>query len=312
MGARRMRQTTHLYFATVAAGLAMSCALPYATRASLDLNGFQEVSPPHIAFEMPPAAPVEFLTFPRGISNLKTGWHPIDLPMTTPQGFFTLSKNLDKKTGWTGASVPIVASKQPAQRATVENRGHEVFRTSPNQIGNVDRLVFDKPVLAPVAFVRFCARYQEDCKISPMGSDRTPIPLTKARWTELAKVNQDVNRAIQPEANLGGVMGEEWLVAPRQGDCNDYAVTKRHELLARGWPSHSLLLTEVVIASGEHHLVLVVRTSEDDFVLDNLSDHVRSASLIEYEWVRAQRVENPRFWAAINVARAGRVAMNSR
>jgi predicted transglutaminase-like cysteine proteinase len=172
-------------------------------------------------------------------------------------------------------------------------------------------IVFNKPVLAPVAFVRFCVRYQEDCKVSPRGSDRAPIPLTKARLVELAKVNQHVNRAIKPETNLGGVMGEVWLVAPHQGDCTDYAVTKRHELLARGWSSHSLLLTEVVVASGEHHLVLVVRTSEGDFVLDNLNAHVRPISQIAYGWVRAQQIENPKFWAKIHVVRANRVALNS-
>jgi predicted transglutaminase-like cysteine proteinase len=308
-----MRQTTHLYIATVTVALAMSCALPYATRASLDPNGFHEVvSPPRTIFEMPSAAPVEFLAFPRGTTNLKTGWQSIDLSAITLQGFLALSKDLHKETAWPIVSGPVVISRRPARPATIERRGHETVRTSPLQVGNVDRLVFNKPVLAPVAFVRFCARYQEDCKVSPAGSDSTPASLTKARWTELAKVNQDVNRAIQPAANLGGVTAEEWLLAPHRGDCNDYAVTKRHELLARGWPSHSLLLAEVVIASGEHHLVLVVRTNEDDFILDNLTDDVRSVSLIEYEWVRAQRVENPRFWAAVNMTRAGRVAMNSR
>jgi predicted transglutaminase-like cysteine proteinase len=296
-----MRQTSHLSVATVAVALAMLCALPYATRASLGPNELREVSPPRISFEMPAAAPVEFLAFPRGMTNLKIGSQSIDLSMITLQGFLTLSKNLHKETAWPSLSVPVVP----------ESRGHKTFRASPHQVGNVDRLVFNKPVLAPVAFVRFCARYQDDCKISPAGSDRTPITLTKVRWAELVKVNQDVNRAIHPEANFGGVTDEEWLVAPHRGDCNDYAVTKRHELLVRGWPSHSLLLTEVIIASGEHHLVLVVRTSEDDFVLDNLTHDVRSISLIDYEWVRAQRVENPRFWAAINMARAGRVAMNS-
>ena len=308
-----MRQTTHLYLATVAAALAMSCALPYATRASLDPNGFNEVSAPRIGSEMPPAAPVEFLTFPRRLANLNTAWQSLDLTMTMPQDFYALSKNLDKETGWPSTVPPIIASRPPAQRATTSSQGHETFRTSPNQNANVDRIAFNKPVLAPVAFVRFCARYEADCQASPMGSDRAPIPLTKARWAELAKVNQDVNRTIQPEANLAGVMAEEWLVAPRRGDCNDYAVTKRHALLARGWPSHSLLLTEVVIASGEHHLILVVRTSEDDFVLDNLSAQVRPVSQIDYEWVRAQQIENPKFWSKINVVRADRVvAMNSR
>lgn len=172
-------------------------------------------------------------------------------------------------------------------------------------------IAFNKPVLAPVAFVRFCMRYQGDCKVSPMGSDQIPVVLTKARLAELSKINHDVNSSIRPQTNLAGVLGEQWLVGPHQGDCNDYAVTKRHKLLARGWPSHSLLLTEVVVASGEHHLVLVVRTSEDDFVLDNLSAHVRPVSQIAYKWVRAQQIENPKFWTKINVVRANRVALNS-
>jgi predicted transglutaminase-like cysteine proteinase len=87
-----------------------------------------------------------------------------------------------------------------------------------------------------------------------------------------------------------------WLVAPKAGDCNDYAVTKRHELLARGWPSRSLLLAEVVISSGEHHLVLVVRTRDSDLVLDNLNENIRHWSKTGYQWVRVQMPSNPKFW----------------
>jgi predicted transglutaminase-like cysteine proteinase len=45
---------------------------------------------------------------------------------------------------------------------------------------------------------------------------------------------------------------------PSSGDCNDYAVTRRHDLIARGWPARSLLLAEVITSWGEHHLVVVV------------------------------------------------------
>jgi predicted transglutaminase-like cysteine proteinase len=38
---------------------------------------------------------------------------------------------------------------------------------------------------------------------------------------------------------------------------------------------NSLLLAQVVIPSGEHHLVLLVRTRESDLVLDNLAENVR-------------------------------------
>ena len=148
-----------------------------------------------------------------------------------------------------------------------------------------------------MSFFRFCMRYPEDCKVRGVQSGEEPVTLTKERKAELAKVNRDVNRAITPHENDNGVMEEEWLVAPREGDCHDYAVTKRHELLARGWPSSSLLLAEVVVASGEHHLVLVVRTREEDVVLDNLNWNVRPVSQIHYQWVRAQQAGNPKFWS---------------
>jgi Bacterial transglutaminase-like cysteine proteinase BTLCP len=62
---------------------------------------------------------------------------------------------------------------------------------------------------------------------------RRNIILTEQRWTELTTVNREVNRDIIPQRNLGGILTEKWLVSPRSGDCHDYAVTKRHDLLAR-------------------------------------------------------------------------------
>jgi predicted transglutaminase-like cysteine proteinase len=97
------------------------------------------------------------------------------------------------------------------------------------------------------------------------------------------------------------VTQEEWLLSPRAGDCNDYAVSKRHRLIARGWPSRSLLLTEVVLSSGKHHLVLVVRTREDDFILDNLADDIRPVSQGRYKWFRGQQEKNPKLWSIVSV-----------
>lgn len=174
------------------------------------------------------------------------------------------------------------------------------------------RINFGTAALAPMAFIRFCMKYPRDCEIRRMAFRRRPVALTAVRKAELVVVNRDVNRAIRPRANNDGVMQEEWLVSPREGDCNDYAVTKRHELLARGWPSRSLLLSEVAIPSGEHHLVLVVRTREGDFVLDNMNANVRPVSQVPYQWIRAQQQKNPRFWSAINVIHAARVAMSTR
>jgi predicted transglutaminase-like cysteine proteinase len=128
--------------------------------------------------------------------------------------------------------------------------------------GQVQQLKLDGPALAPMAHARFCLRYPEDCQVRRMAFRPKKVTLTPKLWAELTKINTEINRSIIPEHQYENVAAEKWLISPARGDCNDYAVTKRHELLARGWPSRTLLLAEVVVASGEHHLVLVVRTSE--------------------------------------------------
>jgi predicted transglutaminase-like cysteine proteinase len=165
--------------------------------------------------------------------------------------------------------------------------------------GWAERIAFEAPTLAPMAHVVFCMRYPADCEVRHIAFRPRPVELTLERWNELRNVNAEVNRGIVPQANTEGLFGEKWLISPRAGDCNDYAVTKRHELLARGWPSRSLLLAEVVTSWGEHHLVLVVRTREGDYVLDNLIANIRPWSRTRYQWVKVQSPRAPRFWSTV-------------
>jgi predicted transglutaminase-like cysteine proteinase len=165
----------------------------------------------------------------------------------------------------------------------------------------LDRIKFNTPALAPMAHTRFCMHYQADCEVQGVDFRRRNIALTEERWKELTTVDRQVNRDIRPQRKEGGLLTEEWLVAPPAGDCHDYAVTKRHELLARGWPSRSLLLSEVITASGEHHLVLIVRTKDADLVLDNLSANVRPISMTRYQWVRVESPSNPKYWSTVSV-----------
>lgn len=187
---------------------------------------------------------------------------------------------------------------------------HAAFFKLPFAIkAQVDRIRFETPSLSPLAHTRFCMHYPRECEVHHMAFRPRPMALTDERWAELVSVNRDVNRAIRPQRNENGLLAEEWMISPPAGECNSYAVTKRHELLARGWPSRALLLTEVVIPDGEHHLVLVVRTRQGDVVLDNLSANVRSVSQIRYQWVRAQSPANPMFWSTVSATAPVRVAM---
>jgi predicted transglutaminase-like cysteine proteinase len=165
---------------------------------------------------------------------------------------------------------------------------------------DIQPIRFDAPTLPPMAFTRFCLTYADECKPSGLVFRGGRLKLTGARWTELDRVNRTVNASIRPERNNEGLAGEKWLLGPLLGDCNDYAVTKRHQLTAKGWPARAVLLSEVVTVSGEHHLVAVVRTTEGDFVLDNLTDRILPWSDKPYQWVRIQMPGNPNYWASMS------------
>jgi predicted transglutaminase-like cysteine proteinase len=163
----------------------------------------------------------------------------------------------------------------------------------------VKRISFSNFTLPPMAYTQFCLRYADQCRPQGMVFRGGPVRLTAQRWEDLKDVNQAVNATIVPERNTEGLAGEKWLINPSSGDCNDYAVTKRAELLERGWPTRALLLSEVVTAWGEHHLVLVVRTSMGDLVLDNMSQQIRPWTRVPYQWVRMQTPKNPNYWASL-------------
>jgi predicted transglutaminase-like cysteine proteinase len=174
------------------------------------------------------------------------------------------------------------------------------FVGMPSMLGQaLKRISFSNYTLPPMAFTQFCLRYADQCKPQHIMFRGGLVRLTEERWEDLKQVNKTVNAAIVPEANTEGLAGEKWLINPSSGDCNDYAVSKRSELLKRGWPTRALLLSEVKTAWGEGHLILVVRTSAGDLVLDNLTPQIRPWTRAPYRWVRMQTPKNPNFWASL-------------
>jgi predicted transglutaminase-like cysteine proteinase len=154
----------------------------------------------------------------------------------------------------------------------------------------------DNNVLPPFGHTFFCLRYPGDF-VAMDSTEALPDSLT-GRWRKMNLVNTSVNAAIAPKADPDQVH-THWLIAPLAGDCNDYSVTKRHELLKAGWPSSSLLLADVtLISTGEHHLILIVTDANASWVLDNLKGVVvtLAATRSEYALNRVESSENPQFW----------------
>ena len=165
-------------------------------------------------------------------------------------------------------------------------------------------IVEASPTLAPFQHVRFCLRYPSDCKSNPTENERIDLD---AQTTELLKhVNQSVNMSIIPTSkSYGPNLGDGWTIAPDMGDCNDYAVTKRHELLESGLPSKALRLSVVKTASGIGHLVLVVVTTKGDIVMDNLTEVIRPWQSTDYHWLKIQSATDSKFWYEIKVPAVG-------
>lgn len=150
-------------------------------------------------------------------------------------------------------------------------------------------------VLPPFGHTVFCLRYPADCeRTSSQNATKVPAEV----WRKMNSVNTSVNTAIASKADFNSV-DTDWLIAPFAGDCADYAVTKRHQLLEAGWPSSSLLLAEVeLIATGEHHLILIVRGTKADWVLDNPTPFIvkLAETRNDYVWHRIESADDPRRW----------------
>ena len=158
------------------------------------------------------------------------------------------------------------------------------------------------PAPAPSGFLHFCEANPEDCRSS---NTKARLDASPQRLNELDDINRRVNRLITPTTDLTHYgVAELWtLPSDGKGDCEDYALLKRHELLKLGWPSSALLMTVVSDERGEGHAVLTVRTTAGDFILDNKVDEVRIWNEAPYRFLARQSSLNPWVWVDLDPAR---------
>jgi predicted transglutaminase-like cysteine proteinase len=106
----------------------------------------------------------------------------------------------------------------------------------------------------PHGFVRFCDSVPKECSADQRQESRFDASVERLR--ELDDVNRAINRSITPATDLEiyGV-NEYWTLPRTKGDCEDYALLKRHALIEKGWPVSSVLLTVVRDEKGDGHAV---------------------------------------------------------
>ena len=160
----------------------------------------------------------------------------------------------------------------------------------------------------PVGHYEFCRKIPQECRQkTPKGA---PVELTRVLWSQMVDINNSVNAAVDPRTDM-----EIWGVEERwsyptngQGDCEDYALEKRRQLMALGVPAGAVLMTVVRQPNGDGHAVLTVHTSRGDFVLDNLEPRILAWADTEYTFLKRQAEQNSGVWVQIEDGRADAVA----
>lgn len=150
----------------------------------------------------------------------------------------------------------------------------------------------------PIGHYEFCERNRDECAVR---STNTAAPkLTDYGWNVVREVNARVNGEIMPATDME-IYGrdEVWAYPTDAGDCEDFVLLKRKELMERGFSASALLITVVRKPDGEGHAVLTLRTSEGDFILDNLENEVKIWNETPYRYLKRQAAFNSGRWVTI-------------
>jgi len=176
-----------------------------------------------------------------------------------------------------------------------------------NTVSAAEKLMSIHGIAAPpVGYVQFCATYPADCR--PEAEIDQVVNLTQAVWNQLNQINTAINTAVLPATDMEiyGVL-EHWDYPKLAGDCEDYVIEKRRDLMRSGWPESALLITVVRDETGSGHAVLTVRTNRGDVVLDNKTDKILVWADTSYTYLKRQSTRDPNTWDLIEDARASLV-----
>lgn len=147
----------------------------------------------------------------------------------------------------------------------------------------------------PVGHAEFCQSRPEECR--PHSNPVAAVELTEGLWQQLVNVNAAWNQAVVPvtDQDLYQV-AEFWTYPNGYGDCEDYALAKRRDLINAGWPASALLMSVVKQANGEGHAVLLVRTDRGDLVLDNQVGTIDLWNQTPYKFIKRQSQADAGKW----------------
>ena len=183
----------------------------------------------------------------------------------------------------------VAAGLMTAASATAETKG------SPSMVtGGITS--------QPIGHYEFCQKYSDECNIR---NKMTPPPrVTEYGWGVIREINTSVNTTIvaMTDQEIYG-KDEVWEYPTTAGDCEDFVLLKRKKLIERGFSVADLLITVVRKPDGEGHAVLTLRTTDGDYILDNLTDDVKLWTDTNYTYLKRQASFNTGRWVSIEDGR---------
>ena len=138
----------------------------------------------------------------------------------------------------------------------------------------------------------FCEREPAECAVD--AAEPETVTLSDSTRELIKAVNELVNhsvKAVSDQAHWNVV--DQWdFPSDGYGDCEDYQLLKRKFLVEAGLPRRALRITVVIDETNAGHAVLMVRTNEGDFILDNRTNAVLRWSEINYDFVKRESADS--------------------
>ena len=159
-------------------------------------------------------------------------------------------------------------------------------------------VVSEDNLTRPHGHMRYCAEDYNRCL--PYEQPYSVVRINAQVMQKMMDINLRVNRQILPREDMD-IYGEpeRWAIPTTEGDCEDYGLLKEDLLIQAGFPPSALSIAVVKQSNGDPHAVLIVRTNEGDYSLDNLTNEIVLIQDTPYELLKRQSYADPKVWTHI-------------
>ena len=148
----------------------------------------------------------------------------------------------------------------------------------------------------PSGAQQLCRQYSWAC-----ASKRSATLPNHQEMKLVQQVNRKVNASTRTVTDQTQYRTKERWALPTSigGDCEDFALLKKRDLVKAGLDPSRLLIATVLDTRRNSHAVLVYRSKQGDMVLDNLTNKIKPWAATKYLFLRMQDPNQPRGWVGV-------------